>query len=110
MTNLTQLLGTQIKTKNATVDTLQVLNDKKYIVLYFSAHWCPPCRSFTPMLADCYNKASDRSSYDIVFVSMDRDEKQFKEYYNASHPWNAIPYSNDEIRQKLSMQYHIAGT
>ncbi|CAF5017255.1 unnamed protein product [Rotaria sp. Silwood1] len=30
------------------------LNDKKYkgkiIGLYFSAHWCPPCRNFTPIL------------------------------------------------------------
>ncbi len=24
---------------------------KAYVVLYFSAHWCPPCKRFTPILS-----------------------------------------------------------
>jgi len=31
----------------------ELLGEKKNIVLYFSAHWCPPCKKFTPVLADC---------------------------------------------------------
>ncbi len=27
----------------------------RYVAFYFSAHWCPPCRSFTPQLVQTYN-------------------------------------------------------
>ena len=29
--------------------------DKELILYYFSAHWCPPCRQFTPLLKDFYD-------------------------------------------------------
>ncbi|GMJ13203.1 nucleoredoxin 1 [Hibiscus trionum] len=28
----------------------------KTVFLYFSAHWCPPCRAFTPLLVEVYKK------------------------------------------------------
>ena len=64
--------------------------------LYFSAHWCPPCRAFTPKLADWYNKLKGGSigdKFDIVFLSSDRDEKNFNEYF-AEMPWHAVSYSD----------------
>lgn len=73
----------------------------------------PPCRAFTPMLADIYNKSKQNndisSLFDIVFVSMDRDESQYKKYYNESHPWQAIPYNNEILRQSLAMKHHVSG-
>ena len=27
-----------------------------FLGLYFSAHWCPPCKAFTPKLVETYNK------------------------------------------------------
>ena len=35
----------------------KALNGKKTVALYFSAHWCPPCRGFTPQLAGWYKQA-----------------------------------------------------
>jgi nucleoredoxin len=29
--------------------------DDKYLLLYFSAHWCPPCKQFTPKLSKAYS-------------------------------------------------------
>jgi len=32
------------------------LKNLKAILIYFSAHWCPPCRGFTPVLAKNYKE------------------------------------------------------
>jgi nucleoredoxin len=37
------------------VEANKVLEEKKIIAFYFSASWCPPCRDFTPILADFYS-------------------------------------------------------
>ena len=62
----------------------------KYVLLYFSAHWCPPCRGFTPVLAEFYKAAAASKNFEVVFVSSDRDQKSFDEYYGEM-PWLAVP-------------------
>jgi len=74
---------------------------KRVLGLYFSAHWCPPCRDFTPVLVKFYNRfkksAAPYCLVDIVFVSSDHDEESFIEYLKQM-PWSAIPY-NDRLRK-----------
>mmetsp|Transcript_25021 Transcript_25021/g.34844 ORF Transcript_25021/g.34844 Transcript_25021/m.34844 type:complete len:193 (+) Transcript_25021:138-716(+) len=50
----------------------------KIIGLYFSAGWCGPCRSFSPVLSKFHEENMD--DFRVVFVSMDRDEKSMLEY------------------------------
>lgn len=39
---------------------------------------CPPCRAFTPQLANTYSKLKkDGKELEVVFVSMDRNQAQF---------------------------------
>ncbi|CAF2625664.1 unnamed protein product [Rotaria sp. Silwood2] len=66
-------------------------NGVKCVGFYFSAHWCEPCRIFTPKLIKAYKEAQANSlSFCIVFVSSDFDEQSFNEYRSAM-PWPAVP-------------------
>ena len=56
--------GQQLLRKDgAVVQADEALTDKKIIAFYFSAHWCPPCRLFTPVLAEFYSVSSYRCSH-----------------------------------------------
>merc|ERR1712178_316196 len=80
--SLVQLLGSQLQGKSGNVTTTEALADVDAVGIYFSAHWCPPCRGFTPKLAEIYKsmKAAGKK-FEIVFASSDRDQTAFDEYY-----------------------------
>ncbi|KAH3757415.1 carnitine O-palmitoyltransferase 2 [Pelomyxa schiedti] len=81
----------------------------KTVGLYFSGHWCPPCRGFTPQLATVYKEiVAQGKAFEIVFVSSDRSQHDFDEYFNEM-PWIALPYDDRDTKQKLSDLYKIQG-
>ncbi|CAF1055486.1 unnamed protein product [Rotaria sordida] len=84
--------------------------ENKVVGIYFSGHWCGPCRNFTPKLAECYTKAQSElhDRFDIVFVSSDTDEQSFKEYFQTM-PWKAIPYSDRDRARKLKDKFYVEG-
>jgi len=49
---------------------------------------CPPCRGFTPVLAEFFDQLEeeDAGALQIVFASSDNDEGSFQEYYGTM-PW-----------------------
>ena len=71
------------------------LAPKQIYGLYFSAHWCPPCRKFTPQLVAYYNQiAHDHPEFEIIFVSADKSAEDMATYMRESGmPWPAIEYS-----------------
>ncbi|CAG9460121.1 unnamed protein product [Pedinophyceae sp. YPF-701] len=80
------------------------------VVWYFSAHWCPPCRAFTPRFAQLYAELRARhgDAFEVVFVSSDRSAAEFESYY-AEMPWAAVPWSDQFARQSLSRMWRVAG-
>ncbi|KAL6212618.1 hypothetical protein ACLB2K_017836 [Fragaria x ananassa] len=79
----------------------------KTIGLYFGAHWSPPCRAFTSKLIEAYSElmTSNDELFEIIFVSTDRDLKEF-ELNICTMPWLAIPYK-DKTRQDLCRIFNI---
>lgn len=58
----------------------------KVVALYFSAHWCPPCRAFTPVLKNFYEEVKKSGGpFEILFVSADKSEQEGKEYFASAH-------------------------
>jgi nucleoredoxin len=105
--HLATLFGETLLTKDGEKPVAEVLKGK-YVGIYFSAHWCPPCRGFTPKLAVSYDEYLKAKDLEIVFVSSDKDEKAFEEYY-AEQPWVALPYSNKEKKESLNKKFKVQG-
>ncbi|MBU0677231.1 MAG: redoxin family protein [Verrucomicrobia bacterium] len=87
-----------------------VLAGKEKIGIYFSAHWCPPCRKFTPVLVDFYNELKkDGKPFELVFVSSDQDSKSMQHYMkDADMPWLAVPFKS-KVRQALKDKFDVRG-
>lgn len=70
------------------------LEGKKLVGLYYSAHWCAPCRKFTPELVEYYNRVVlAHPEFEIIFISSDRSRFAWETYIQESKmPWLAIDY------------------
>jgi nucleoredoxin len=106
----TNYFGESLVTKDGVRPTEEVVAGKKLIGIYFSAHWCPPCRGFTPVLGEFYDtlKDEDENTLEIIFASSDSDQGSFDDYFK-SMPWTAIPFSASGIRQELGSKFSVRG-
>ena len=90
------------------VATVDALSGARAVGLYFSAHWCPPCRGFTPKLAKQYEEHYKAKGLEIVFVSSDRDEAAFDSYFE-DQPWLALPFADRDAKARLSAHFKVRG-
>ena len=89
------------------VPAAEALASAKHVLLYFSAHWCPPCRGFTPALCKWY-EAHRAEGIEVVFISGDRSDEQFSEYYGEM-PFCALPFEDRALQEALSEKYGVEG-
>jgi nucleoredoxin len=80
---------------------------KKLIGLYFSAHWCGPCRAFTPNLVAYYNRTvATHPEFEVVFVSFDKSAAAMEGYMrDLQMPWPAVGFekvSGNEALKKYA--------
>ena len=96
---LVEKFGANLVTKDGVKDTMEVLKQSKYVILYFSAMWCSSCKMFTKKLEKFYNHANkDEKNVEIVLVSCDEEEEDFNDYYE-DHPWIALEFDKERNTQ-----------
>ena len=108
MAHVSELIQDGVYDSNGNKIDLKTHCAGKTVGIYYSAHWCPPCRSFTPQLVSFYKNYSKSKNFEIIFVSADRTEKSFKDYFSTM-PWLALDYKyNIKMVQKHRMSFNIA--
>ncbi|KAH7718739.1 Protein T20D4.7 [Aphelenchoides avenae] len=80
----------------------------KLVGVYFSAHWCGPCRKFTPKLKEFYDAVKKTENFEIIFVSRDHSAEEMKAYMKESHgDW--LHMSFDEAKAKALFAKYGSG-
>ena len=111
---------TLVKSDGSSISADSALAGKDIVLFYFSAHWCPPCRQFTPMLKDFYEvivfmftvytvmymiMLQEVEGLEIVFISSDRSPEDMTSYMKESHgDWLAVPH-NSTVANDLKQKY-----
>ena len=92
--DVTPFLPEEFESSNGKVKKEDLLSNE-LIGVYFSAHWCGPCRIFTPKLSQFYKSVNkDKKQIEIIFNSADSDLDSFNEYFGTM-PWIATPFDSD---------------
>ncbi|XP_045602041.1 nucleoredoxin [Procambarus clarkii] len=108
--SLIKNIGEKVLGHNGLVDLNDVCGPDRVIGLYFSAHWCPPCRAFTPQLVAFYKhlKENTKHQLEVILVSSDTEETTFQDYF-SDMPWLALPFTETKRKVRLSRQYRVSG-
>jgi len=100
--------STLMKADGSTKPTNEALAGKDIILIYFSGHWCPPCRRFTPILKDFYQDVSE-DRIEVIFVSSDESQEDMLSYMKESHgDWFAFEHES-KVGQRLKKKYKVSG-
>lgn len=80
-------------------DQARILKHKP-LLIYFSAHWCPPCRAFTPELVKYYADNGGGEKFEILFVSSDEDGAKMQGYMKEmAMPWVGLRFGSSKTAE-----------
>lgn len=98
--------------KRQTLAELASTSAVDYLVFYFSASWCGPCKGFTPRLRDWYTahhaSAPAGKTFEIVLVSGDRSQAAFEAYF-AEMPWAALTFDCKDAAADFNKLFDVEG-
>ena len=114
--------GTTLNTDTLKIN--EICKHTKYIWLYFSAFWCPPCKRTTPLLKDSYNKLkiadntekstnadlyeTDAKTLEIIWIPVNSPtaDNNISNYFKEM-PWYAMQSGNENKLKSVQTKYGI---
>ena len=79
----------------------------KTVGFYFSAHWCPPCRTFTPSLVKF--RDTNKEDFEVVFVSSDKSPAAQMGYMKETNmKWFTMQHRSKEAND-LAKKFGVRG-
>ena len=101
-----ELVGSSLIDKSGNEFSTEVLSGKM-IGLYFSAGWCPPCKTFSPKIRDFRNQNSE--DFEIVMVSADSSSSAQLNYMKDMDMSGYALALNSPKTNQLYRQFSITG-
>jgi len=97
-----------IQAKDGKAEPFKSGEKPKFTAIYYSAHWCPPCRAFTPKLVEWYKGfKAKHANFELVFASSDKDEAAMLEYMKETGmPWPAVKFGE---KKTVGLDKYAAG-
>merc|ERR1712071_68042 len=108
MTLADTLIGVKLTKKDGSIVAGEDVKNS-VVGVYFSAHWCPPCRGFTPVLKKAYEDYFKGKNVEIIFVSSDRTAADGMSYFENDHgDYLMMPHGSDAANQ-LKKECNVSG-
>jgi len=84
------------------------LSGVRYWAFYYSASWCPPCRTFTPQLVDFYHYfKKSHPNFELIFVGNDGTQDAMIAYMKEDRmEWPSMKYP-DLDNPKVSVKKYF---
>lgn len=89
--NLAKMFAGKLTDAEGKAVDAATLGKAKFVAVYFSAHWCPPCRRFTPELVKFVAANAKDNNLAVVFISSDGEDDAMRKYMKeAGMTWGAV--------------------
>jgi nucleoredoxin len=100
-----------VKGKSLAPISAAQIGSVRYLAVYYSAHWCPPCRGFTPRLVAAYQEIKARHpEFELIFVSSDQDASAMQGYMSEyKMTWPAVRFDQRNAASVLRRPGHESG-
>ncbi|MFH1496730.1 MAG: thioredoxin-like domain-containing protein [Verrucomicrobiota bacterium] len=101
----------ELNGKSLSASSGERLGGVKFLAFYYSAHWCPPCRGFTPELVKTYERIkASNPEFELIFISSDRTEEAMEGYMTEyGMKWPALKFGQKKTVGLVRRPSHERG-